>query len=74
MDRPIYKFYDLETLTQEDLNKLALERNTLAEEKEKLLSVINELRLYNDHLIRDTKYHVNVGHLKKIKKILDGVK
>ena len=28
MNKPLYKFYDLENLTQEDLNKLALERNT----------------------------------------------
>ena len=28
MNKSLYKFYDLENLTQEDLNKLALERNT----------------------------------------------
>jgi hypothetical protein len=36
------KFYDLETLTQEDLNKLALERNTLVKENERLNSIINQ--------------------------------
>ncbi len=39
MDKP--KFYDLETLTQEDLNKLALERNTLVKENAKLKRNIN---------------------------------
>ena len=32
----IYKFYDLESLTQEKLNELARERNTLAEENKQL--------------------------------------
>lgn len=27
---------------------------------------------YNDHLIRDAKYRLNLGHLKKMKKILKG--
>ena len=36
MSKPIYKFYDLEHLTQEDLNKLALERNTLHQENKQL--------------------------------------
>lgn len=34
-------------------------------------NIINEVREYNDHLIRDAKYHLNEGHLKKMKKILD---
>lgn len=29
---------------------------------------------YNEHLIRDAKYHLNLGHLKKMKKILLGDK
>lgn len=37
------KFYDLETLTQEDLNRLALERNTLVKENERLNNIIDEL-------------------------------
>lgn len=44
MNRP--KFYDLETLTQEDLNKLALERNILANENGRLHSIIKEVREY----------------------------
>ncbi len=37
------KFYDLETLTQEDLNKLALERNTLVKENERLNNIIKHI-------------------------------
>ena len=36
------KVYDLETLTQEDLNKLALERNTLVKENERFIDEIIE--------------------------------
>ena len=41
MSETIYKFYDLEHLTQEDLNKLALERNTLHQENKQLKEKIN---------------------------------
>ena len=27
---------------------------------------------YNNHLIEHAKYHLNLGHLKKMKKILEG--
>lgn len=27
---------------------------------------------YNNHLIKDAKYHLNLGHLKKMNKILQG--
>ncbi len=40
----IYKFYDLESLTQEELNGLARERNTLAEENKQLKETINKAR------------------------------
>ena len=36
-------------------------------------NIIKEAREYNEHLIRDAKYHLNEGHLKKMKKILDKV-
>lgn len=36
------KFYTLEDMTQEDLNKLALERNTFASEIERLNNTVNE--------------------------------
>ena len=39
MNKPLYKFYDLENLTQEDLNKLALERNTYK-------SIIDKIKKY----------------------------
>ena len=39
-----------------------------------LKNKINEAIEYNEHLIRDAKYHLNLGHLKKMKKILLGDK
>ena len=39
-----------------------------------LKNTINEAIEYNEHLIRDAKYHLNLGHLKKMKKILKGDK
>lgn len=42
MNKPLYKFYDLENLTQEDLNKLALERNTYK-------SIIDKIKEYIHH-------------------------
>ena len=33
---------------------------------------IDKASKYNEHLIRDAKYHLNLGHLKKMKKILQG--
>jgi hypothetical protein len=42
-------------------------------ELRKVYSIIKEAREYNEHLIRDAKYHLNEGHLKKMKKILDKV-
>lgn len=36
MSKGMPKFYDMETITQEKLNKLALERNTLEEENKYL--------------------------------------
>lgn len=43
IDLPLYKFYLIEGMTQEDLNELALERNNLSEEVYRLNSIINEL-------------------------------
>ena len=34
-------------------------------------SILNELNDYNNHLIEHAKYHLNLGHLNKIKKIID---
>lgn len=39
-----------------------------------LLQKIDKAIEYNEHLIRDAKYHLNLGHLKKMKKILLGDK
>ena len=46
IDLPLYKFYLIEGMTQEDLNKLALERNNLSEEVYRLNNIINELEKY----------------------------
>ena len=44
MSKGMPKFYHLEGMTQEDLNRLALERNTLAREVEKLEDNWNKLK------------------------------
>lgn len=36
-------------------------------------NIIQEAILYNNHLIKHAKYHLNLGHLKKMSKILEGV-
>lgn len=38
---------------------------------EQLENIRKEAIEYNEHLIRDAKYHLNLGHLKKMKKILN---
>lgn len=43
IDLPLYKFYLIEGMTQEDLNELALERNNLSEEVYRLNNILNEL-------------------------------
>lgn len=55
--------------------------NHLESENERLNAIIDDLEEridkaieYNEHLIRDAKYHLNLGHLKKMKKILSGDK
>lgn len=42
MKLPIYKFYLIENMTQDDLNELALERNNLAENVYRLNNIINK--------------------------------
>lgn len=34
--------------------------------------IISKATKYNEHLIKDAKYHLNKGHLRKMKKILGG--
>lgn len=43
-----------------------------AEEARSYKSIIDKAINYNEHLIRDAKYHLNLGHLKKMDKILKG--
>ena len=45
------KFYTLEDMTQEDLNKLALERNTFAEEIQRLNEDIETYRIQSNYFI-----------------------
>lgn len=40
-EKVIYKFYELENMTQEDLNTLASERNQLARENQQLKEELN---------------------------------
>lgn len=40
------KFYTLEDMTQDDLNKLALERNNFAKEIERLNNIMNDIDRY----------------------------
>ena len=44
---------------------LQIEIQELVKQKENTLD-------YVEHLIRDAKYHLNLGHLKKLKKLLQG--
>ena len=54
------------------------ELNNLEDEILTLYAIINDLNDmkknaidYNNHLIEHAKYHLNLGHLKKMKKILE---
>jgi hypothetical protein len=57
IDLPLYKFYLIEGMTQEDLNELALERNNLSEEVYRLNNIINELRKMLEHKV---EFHKNL--------------
>jgi len=46
----------------------------LLQENVELKERIRQAQEYNEHLIRDAKYHLNLGHLKKMAKILKGEK
>lgn len=52
MNKPLYKFYDLENLTQEKLNELALERNTYK-------SIIDKIKEYCKDKIQEQKEMVD---------------
>ena len=41
-------------------------------EIQRLNNIINKAIEYNEHLLRDAKYHLNDGHLRKMRKILGG--
>ena len=65
------KFYDLETLTQEDLNKLALERNTLVKEIERLNNIINELE--KDKQFYKHRFEDYIEYKSKIDKAIEWI-
>ena len=56
IDLPLYKFYLIEGMTQEDLNELALERNNLSEEVYRLNNVINEFESWLISWIENEQY------------------
>lgn len=62
IDLPLYKFYLIEGMTQEDLNELALERNNLLEEVYRLNNIINEL----EKCIKN-KYYEAIDYQAKIR-------
>ena len=51
----MYKFYDLESMTQEDLNGLALERNILQEENNRLNDGIKKIKKDTNFIKRQIK-------------------
>ena len=53
-----YKFYDLETLTQEELNKLALERNTY-------VSILNKIKEKTIQFKEDLKFNEKIAKEQK---------
>ena len=72
MSKPIYKFYDLEHLTQEDLNKLALERNTLHQENQQLKI---DYELYKDNCVyRNYEVEIRDNTIKQLKEIIEEVR
>lgn len=47
-------------------------RDDIIQTRDAYKRTIDKAIEYNDHLIRDAKYRLNLGHLKKMKKILKG--
>lgn len=67
MSKVLYKFYDMETMTQEKLNGLALERNTLAKENQELKS---KLELYENGVYFSSEVDEKDKQIDKLKKQL----
>ena len=68
MNKVLYKFYDMETMTPEKLNDLALERNKFAKEIERLNNIIDKAIEYieNNSLYEqdyDYDYEENIVEL-----------
>lgn len=56
----------------ETIKELQQNNFKLQQENKQLKERIDKAIEYNEHLIRDAKYHLNLGHLKKMRKILKG--
>ena len=65
IDLPLYKFYLIEGMTQEDLNELALERNNLSEEVYRLNNIINEFDKWLENEIKFQEIVENAHFLRK---------
>ena len=63
------KFYTLEDMTQEDLNKLALERNTFANEIERLTNLCNKYE--EEHKTTFEKWKKDIQVLNELEKWLN---
>ena len=65
IDLPLYKFYLIEGMTQEDLNKLALERNNLSEEVYRLNNIINELEKWLEERLEKLDFNEILQELER---------
>lgn len=54
------------------IQELESQNKELARLNIEKVDIILKATEYNEHLIRDAKYHLNTGHLKKMRKILKG--
>lgn len=55
-----------------DFNHLNDLYNQSLKDYDEAITRIDKAIEYNEHLIKDAKYHLNLGHLKKMRKILKG--
>ena len=75
IDKWLNNEYGVSYTRLEELHDFLIEQNMKYQDKiANLQEKIDQAIEYNEHLIRDAKYHLNLGHLKKMKKILLGDK
>ena len=63
------KLYILEEMTQEELNELALERNTLQQRIDKAIPMLDELEKKIQEIL---SFKIPITEIKQIKEILKG--